>query len=194
MTTTDTLRARVENKPGLRGATSITIGGVYFDYIDPKPEQIDIMDIAHALSMQCRYNGHVTQFYSVAQHSVLVSRLVEEVEPAQALPALLHDAAEAYIGDMVGPLKQLCLDYKAVEHRVEEAVLAKFGLSLPLHPCIKHADLRMLRTEQRDLTAGAGDNWSGLDAYEPMAEQIVPLDWVWARQLFLDRYFELVAR
>lgn len=174
MTTTDILRGRLENKPGVIGATIITRSGRYFDFIDPQPDQIDAEDLAWGQAMTCRFGGQLKPgvlFYSVAQHA----RLVASVVPYEhALAALLHDAAEAYTGDMVGPLKQLCPDFKAVEKRVEAAIFAKFGVSLPLDPCIKQADLRLLRTEQRDLTAGAAENWNGLDDFEPLPDAIVP--------------------
>lgn len=174
MTTTDILRARLEDKPGVIGATIITRTGRYFDFIDPQPDQIDVEDLAWGQALTCRFGGQLkpgVEFYSVAQHA----RLVASVVPFEhALAALLHDAAEAYTGDMVGPLKQLCPDFKAHEKRIEAAIFARFGVPLPLDPCVKQADLRLLRTEQRDLTAGAADNWNGLDAYEPLPEPIQP--------------------
>lgn len=171
MTTTEILRGRLESKPGVIGASIILRSGRYFDFIDPQPDMIDEEDIAWGLANTCRFNGQSLDFYSVAQHSVLCASLVPH---ADRFAAVMHDAAEAYVGDMVGPLKQLCPDFKAIEKRVEAAIFAKFGIETPLPPSIKHADLQMLRTEQRDLTAGSGDAWNGLDAYEPMPLQIVP--------------------
>src|ERR1700683_336889 len=85
-----------------RGAWIVTFSGRRFYVLDPRPSDVRIEDIAHSLSLQCRFNGHVKNFYSVAQHSVLVS---ERCDPADALYGLLHDASEAYIGDMSAPLK-----------------------------------------------------------------------------------------
>lgn len=175
----------MENKPGVIGATIVTHSGRYFDFIDPQPEQITIEDIAHGLAKTCRFGGQSLDFYSVAQHSVLVSYTVPE---EHALAALMHDAAEAYVGDIVGPLKQLLPDFKAIEKRVEAAIFQKFGIPLPLPECVKHADLRLLRTEQRDLTAGHGDNWNGLDAFAPLPEKIVPLNPAQAVSFFLNRW------
>lgn len=191
MTTTDVLRARLEDKPGVMGATITLYSGGYFDFIEPERSKICIEDIARGLSNACRFGGqanHGDGFYSVAQHSVLVSQMVA---PEHAFAALMHDAAEAYIGDMVGPLKQLCPDFKSIEKRVEAAVFAWAGIALPLHPSIKHADLRALRTEQRDLTSGAGDNWNGLDDFEPWPWTIVPLRPFDAFEQFLARYLEV---
>ncbi len=191
MTTTDTLRARLEDKPGVLGATITLCGGGYFDFIEPERSDIRIGDIARGLSTTTRFGGQASfgdGFYSVAQHCVLVSRLVE---PEHAFAGLMHDAAEAYVGDMVGPLKQLCPDFKAIEKRVETAIFARFGIGLPLHPSIKIADLRALRTEQRDLTSGAGDNWNGLDGYPAAETPITPLPPAMACELFLTRAGEL---
>lgn len=191
MTSTQILRGRLEDKPGVLGATITLFGGGYFDFIEPERSDIRIMDIARGLSNTCRFGGQASAgdgFYSVAQHSVLVSMLVE---PEHAFAALMHDAAEAYVGDMVGPLKQLCPDFKVIEKRVEAAIFARFGISLPLHPAIKHADLRALRTEQRDLTSGAGDSWNGLDDFQPADEPIRAAAPEEACHLFLRRFYEL---
>jgi hypothetical protein len=171
MTTTDTLRARISGKPGVRGATVTLASGGYFDFIDPTPDTVVIEDIAAGLAKAARFGGQSRRpsdgpfgcFYSVAQHSILVA---EMVAPEHRFAALMHDSAEAYIGDMVGPLKQLIPDFKVIELRVEAAIFARFRIATPLDPSIKHADLRALRTEQRDLSTGRGDNWSGLDAYD----------------------------
>jgi hypothetical protein len=187
MTTTDDLRARLENKPGVIGASIITRTGRYFDFLDPQPDMIHAVDLAWGQGMTCRFGGQSLEFYSVAQHARSVSYLVPE---EHAFAGLMHDAAEAYIGDMVGPLKQLCPDFKDIEKRVEAAIFAKYGIPLPMDPCIKHADLRMLRTEQRDLTAGAGRNWNGLDDWPPLEERIIPWAPDVAAQMWLHRFIE----
>lgn len=176
-------------KPGTRGATILTRSGLYFDFLDPQPDQISIEDIAHALANICRFGGHSHRFYSVAQHSVLVSRIVE---PDHAFAGLMHDAAEAYVGDIPAPLKQLLPDFKAVEARVEAAVAAKFGLAISKHPEIKRADLVALATEKRDVCKNA-DAW-GLDAWPPLATPLPSISIPMAKALFLERFHELTAQ
>lgn len=177
-------------KPGVAGATIITRSGRYFDFENPSPDSIVLEDIAWGLSNICRFGGHTRRFYSVAQHSVLVSY---NVPPHLRLVGLLHDAAEAYVGDVVGPLKQLLPDYKRIELRVETAIATRFRFTLPLAPEVKAADLRLLRTEQRDLTSGAGDVWKSCDAYEPLEHAIEPMPPEFAYAWFLQRYNEIAA-
>lgn len=126
--------------------------GSYFDLLNPQPESITIEVIAHALSNLCRYCGHSPQFYSVAEHSVHCciearrdgSQLVREV--------LLHDAAEAFVGDMVRQLKRLIPSYAALEHRVAAMIADKFSLRTDADAKaeIKRYDNIVLKAECRD--------------------------------------------
>lgn len=169
--------------------TILLSSGRYFDFRDPQP--LTIEEVAHALSKLCRFTGQCRRFYSVAQHSVHVSRLVP---PHLALQGLLHDAVEAVLGDMSGPLKRLFPEYKALEHRVEAVILQGFGLPAQLDPLVKHADLVALRTEQRDLMHKEGGLWTCLDGIEPDSATIYPWDFtVTAKLEFLDRYAELTG-
>lgn len=170
--------------------TILTHSGQYFSFETPEKSRIDIETIAHALSNLCRFTGHTTQFYSVAQHSVLASYLVP---PEHALVTLLHDAAEAYLGDVAAPLKQLLPDYKAIERRVETAVLAHFGLSADMPACVKRADLIMLATEQRDLLPPIDHEWETLAGVTPLERKLTPLQADAARAWFLARFEELTG-
>lgn len=163
--------------------------GVYFDFHNPGLHEYKIEEIANSLSKICRFTGHVRQFYSVAEHSVYVSMLVPD---ELALAALLHDASEAYLGDVVSPLKALLPEYKAIERRVEMSIAAAFPQASglwPLNPLIKEADLRMLWIEIADLLPMAG-------LQVPVRDKVVtdvqhPMNPAQARQLFLWRYQHL---
>jgi len=173
-----------------RGFYTDSRAGHYFDFVKPHTCDVSIAEIAHSLSHLCRFVGHVRTFYSVAQHSYFASFLVPR---AMALEALLHDAHEAFVGDTTSPLKQLLPDYRRVERRVEPAVLGQFGITLPLPPEVKLADLVLLATEQRDLMPPHEDEWASLGEITPLADAVVPFSSVTARALFLARFEELVA-
>ncbi len=179
--------------PGIIGATILTRGGTYYDYENPAASAYDIYDIAAALSRICRFTGHLldsVEHYSVAQHSVIVSHIVE---PEHAYAALMHDAVEFVVGDVNGPLKQLCPDYKATEKRCEAELFARFKVPHPLHPSIKRADLIALFTEKRDLTSGAGHDWPGAENYPPLPYRIQPWGQHKAMHAFLGRFAELTG-
>lgn len=154
--------------------------------MDPQAEEIFIEDIAHALSMQCRFNGMCSDFYSVAQHSYLVSYACD---PDDAFWGLMHDASEAYLGDMISPLKEYMKEYKRAEGRVMRAVCKKFYMDEREPDSVIHADRVLLATEKRDLTKPEAAPW-GL-AYKPLATKIVGLSPSTARTLFLERFHEL---
>lgn len=158
----------------------ITRSGLKFDLANPTAAMVDPTDIAHSLSMQCRFNGHTSSFYSVAQHCYLVADLV----PAEhQLAALLHDATEAYVGDLVRPLKEGMRDfanshgdeclYDLTERRVWIAICQRFDLDPILPDSVKHADLVALATEKRDLMPSHPEPWPCLNGIQPHA---IPID------------------
>lgn len=166
----------------------LTATGRSFDLLCPGEGDIAIEDIAHALSMLCRFNGHTWTHYSVAQHCVHVSEIVED---EHALVGLLHDAAEAYVGDMSSPLKAMLTEYQALELVVLGAVFRTFGLPLALPAAVRHADLVLLASERRDLLPKGGGAWSILDGIEPLPWPIQPWSPEVARRAFLQRFAEL---
>ena len=136
------------------------VDGEYIDLLNPDFSKTKIESIAWALSNICRFNGHTSSFYSVAQHSVLISYLVPE---HLAYDALMHDSAEAIIGDVASPLKNLLPDYQAMEKRIETALFDRLGVTYPLSPEIKQADLVMLKAEREFLMPDTGEQWSILN-------------------------------
>jgi len=162
-----------------------TFTGQQFWPLDPYPSEIDIKDIAHSLSMQCRFNGHCRSFYSVAQHSVLVS---EQVSEKNALWALLHDATEAYVADVPRPLKPFLTNYQEIEKGVMRAICDRYDLDYEMPDEVHVADSALLADEARCLMANT-DKW-----YLPVPGfgiDISPLEPLAAEQMFLDRFYEL---
>lgn len=136
-----------------------TASGEKVSVLDPQEDEIKIEDIATALSKQCRYNGHCNQFYSVAQHCVLgvdfiyqyYTDLGPEKQKALAKYFLLHDASEAYLGDMIKPVKVVCRGFQEIEDKFETVIARKFNLNLSLYKEMKWVDRFMLSWEKRDL-------------------------------------------
>ena len=127
-----------------------TYTGKTLNPLRPRPEDIDIRDIAHALSLNCRFCGQCKWHYSVGQHSILCAT---KAPSHLKLEALLHDASEAYISDLAKPVKvqDEMHEYREAERRLEEVIALRFGLRYPLPEGIHHIDQRMLATEIRDL-------------------------------------------
>lgn len=167
-----------------------TYKGHCFYPLDPRAEEVDLEDIAHALSMLCRYNGHVSTFYSVAEHSVLLSFIV----PAEfAMEALLHDAAEAYIGDITRPFKSCLGDsYKGAEEGIEAVIAAVFGTLYPLPEVVKEYDTRILNDERSALKLDGGPVWGGIG--DPLGVRLRLWSPSEAKQAFLRRFYELNER
>lgn len=171
-------------------ASILIQSGEYFHILYPHLSKYTIEDIAHGLSHLCRFTGHVRTFYSVAQHSVLVSRLVPE---HLALQGLMHDASEAFLGDVASPLKQLLPEYKEIERRVEDNIADRFGLPRGMDPEVKRADLIALATEKRDLMPDS-EHWPvpiGYHGVSPDPMPIKPWSPAFSRFMFLRRYAEL---
>ena len=163
--------------------------GLKFWPVDPRPEEVSIVDIAHALACQCRYGGHSSEFYSVAQHSLIVSHIV----PAEhAKWGLLHDAAEAYLVDLPRPIKRFSAlgnQYKHIEERLMACICQRFGLEIDEPSSVKEADNIALMTEKRDLMPNSPDKWA--ETAEPLEAIISPMSWVQAKRAFLERFGEL---
>lgn len=167
-----------------------TRGGKAFDLLAPHPDDVDILDITHALAHTCRFGGHCSRFYSVAEHSVLVSYVVPFED---ALAGLMHDATEAYVVDVPRPLKLLLSNYAEIEARVAVVIAQKFGLG-EMPPSVKLADNTVLLAERDALMLPPPYPWGwdvGLTAADVNIRGLPPGA---AASLFLNRFVELTAR
>jgi hypothetical protein len=164
-----------------------TFTGRQFHPFNPAVSEIHIYDIAHALANTCRFNGHTNQFYSVAQHSVLVAELVHRLAPGPTVyDALLHDAAEAYLADVCTPVKRWLVGFDRIEFDVLRTIFKALAVELPgaaREALIHRADATLLATEARDLVRG----WKP-DGIEPLAERIVPWSPERAEVIFLRAF------
>lgn len=173
-----------ENEPWIQ-----TYSGKRFTPLDPTIDSIVIQDIANALSMQCRFAGHISEFYSVAQHSVYVSYLCDFKD---SLHGLLHDASEAYLVDIPSPLKRspLFSEYRKVEENLQKNIYKRFEISEEEPESVKYADKLMLSIEAKQLLT-LRDDWGTItDSVPPFL--IKPLSPKEAKVLFLKRFFELM--
>jgi 5'-deoxynucleotidase YfbR-like HD superfamily hydrolase len=185
-----------------------SISGRAIDFDDVRPEHIEIEDIALGLSRINRYLGHTPVPLTVAEHSIRVAHVVRHVtnDVELTLRALLHDAAEAYVGDVTAPVKRYirrqtyALD--VLELRVQRAILERFGLRHlrsegmtldeweRIEATIKHADLRLLATEYRDLVGEGSRPWNL--THEPLPRRhAIPLPAERAEQAFLEHFHAL---
>ncbi len=192
-----------------RGEWFQTYTGRKFYPFDPRPEEVDFDDITHALSLLCRFAGHVWEFYSVAQHSVLVSQLCP---PGLALAGLLHDAHEAYTGDLIRSIKRTLRKftdaYDKASERIQAAIHQALGVSeLTAAACegswgaerVRAADTLALLIERRDLLSEGPGRWREDDEFPGLAAalaaqpRILPYTPSRAALMFTARYAALRA-
>jgi uncharacterized protein len=173
-----------------RGSFIQTYTGRHFYPADPQPDDIDVEDIAHALSNICRFTGHTRQFYCVAQHVILGAIQANTI--AEAFEFLHHDDSEAYVSDLARPTKQGLPDYCALENRVAQACATKFDLPWPHTDAIKQIDARMLVTEASQLMTGQ-PWWLDPHFPPPFNIQIVPWSPHKAKAAYLRMHAQLSA-
>lgn len=184
-------------KDKLGGAGGLrTFTGRRFYPLKPKIEDVSIFDIAHALSNLCRFAGHVHEFYSVAQHSYLVSvEIMRTGDVEGAKWGLLHDAAEAYLVDVPSPLKRMAGfgdGYRAAEKKLLRVIARRLGLQGMIEPeIVRHFDHVLLCTEQRDLYGERETPYT--PSYDvPMLEgRIVGWSPMLAEEMFLGQFMRL---
>lgn len=157
-----------------------TYTGKKFHYLNPAEDEICIEDIAHALSLTCRFGGHCSTFYSVAEHSYRVAMLAPDNDK---LGALLHDAHEAYLHDVPRPIKQDIIGYKLIADKIQSKIHDKFNITVHNPTLLKYYDDVLLATESRDIMATTQD-WAELPKSELL--EIKPTNWQMAEKVFLD--------
>ncbi|GEL48581.1 hypothetical protein CHO01_36970 [Cellulomonas hominis] len=167
-----------------------TYTGRQFWPLDPRPEEVDPRDIAHALAYQCRYNGMTREHYSVAEHCLLMSWAVPVRDQ---LHALLHDATEAYIGDMIRPLKNHVPAFRDIEDVVWKAIAERFGISAQIPSSVHDADIRICLDERAALLSEPPAPWD-TEALGTLGVDIGPLPAQEAERRYLDRLYSLLVR
>lgn len=151
--------------------------GTYMNILEATEDMINIEDIAHSLSRQPRWGGHLSRPYSVAQHSIHCAELVD---PEWKLQALLHDATEAYMVDLPSPIKSLFPLYKTLEDTLMGIIAKKFGVPYPFHPSVKAADKYMLERE-----------WHEFMIKAPVIEELPVWTQDEAKRKFLETFYSL---
>lgn len=176
-----------EQRVSDRGNYIATLSGTNFYVDELNIEDIPLEDMAHALSMNCRYNGHVEKFYSVAEHSVLVSKLVPEED---ALWGLLHDITEAFVPDVPRPFKALIYGFKEFEERLAKKLADYCGLPWPMPETVHYIDKHIVGSEARVLFPDPPDWVEHYDDVCPhrMIKALTPEQ---AERAFIDRYKEI---
>ena len=194
-------------------ATIETFSGRFINILEPDAGTICIEDIAHGLSNQCRYGGQCKYFYSVAEHSWLVSKILDAQFSEETLyqytdiilAGLLHDASEAYLVDIPTPVKKLLKDYKKIEHVLMDSIFDRFAIPYTLEelPNVIHqADVIALKIETAILMPSQGKGYSAFSNLDfdidnvdiHMLPTLGMYDTTVAKQMFLNRYHELLAR
>jgi hypothetical protein len=170
-----------------------TYTGVAWYHADPRPEDVRLLDIAHGLSMLCRFGGHCNLFYSVAEHSVLVANTLRMwgEPPSMQLLGLMHDATEAYVVDVPRPLKRLLgRGYSDIEHATWGAIASTFGFPRELPEIVHKADNAVLLTEKEVLLGPSPMPWGDVPG-EPANVTVNSYEPERARSLFLRQYNHL---
>ena len=167
-----------------------TFTGKRFDFLCPTADMIDIVDIAHSLSMQCRYTGHCRHFYSIAEHCIHVA---EQCSDSNKLWALLHDSSEAYLTDVASPVKPFLQNYKMMEKKIMNEICNMYKLPLSMPKEVHNADMELLRSEASMMIPSRGKDWKINQSYTtPILDiefQYYPPDI--AKEKFLNMFYHL---
>lgn len=161
--------------------------GGKFHFLKPRPSEVRIDDIVHALSHICRFTGMTRTHYSVGMHSCLVSDILPN---ELKLCGLLHDASESFCNDLSSPIKAVLPQYTEIEDRIQKVIARKYRLPYPFPSQVKAADMTLLVTEIRDLIPKG--EWRSYP-YRPLEQRIVPWSIEQTRREFMKRFRRLTA-
>ena len=182
------------NDPARKGGSIQTYSGLIFYPLDPRIEEIEVEDVAHALSHKARFTGHTRKFYSTAEHSVRVSLHLATTGASlmEQYVGLHHDDTDAYLPDVPTPLKVLpeFRWFKELEHHMQELCFEKFGCVVEDYSVIKNSDIVLLLTEKRDLMPKKNSNWNHRYTQQPIPEpyRIEPWEPAYAKQMYLHMH------
>ncbi len=181
-----------EDTYGKDNAYIETVTGTKFWYAKPV---FELGEMAHALSNICRYSGQCRRFFSVAEHSVLVSRIMEDQRLGDPLEGLLHDGVEAYLADIPAPAKAILKDYKALDKALDKTLRAQFKLAPEKSEGCTTADWLALAIEAKELMPSKGKAWAWAEGIQEQAAQLPYLLAYWTpeagRDKFLYRYQDI---
>lgn len=155
--------------------------------LDPRPEEIFIENLACSLSNLCRFTGYVNSFYSVGQHSIIVSKLCS---PENALAGLMHDTGETGTNDIARPVKPFLPGLDKIEDDLLEMIFVKYGINWPVPEEVKTIDHKLCITEARDLGLDI-TQWGDYGKIVPYDFKIEPLGAGESAPLFIHRFNEL---
>ena len=174
-----------------RRASIATYSGIEFFPLDARVEDVRIFDIAHATGMKCRYTGQCHQFYSVAQHAVFVSEIMEAMKCSieEQFIGLMHDAQEAYLPDVASPIKGHLPGYREIELRLEAVIAQAFAFEFPHPKVVKVADAEAFKHEYRQIMPEL--MWWKGDPPKYKWAELEPWDPEFAREKFLQRFRRL---
>lgn len=170
-----------------------TYTGKHFDFLTPQLDMIDMEDIAHSLSMQCRYTGHCNEFYSIAEHSLFVSDMCS---PENKLWGLLHDASEAYLTDVASPVKPFLQNYKLMERKLMNKICEKYNIELVMPDEVHYYDMVALKAEAYQMTQSKGLDWAIANNQTIELKTNVDFDYYTPKQAklqFLDVFHSLMG-
>lgn len=167
-----------------------TYSGGCFYPLDPRPSEVEIVDIAHALGMSCRYGGHSLKFYSVAEHAYHVSF---HVPPEFGLWGLMHDAAEAYTTDLPRPLKHMIPQWEGIESKIMYAICRRFDMDTEEPKIVHEIDYRIVSDERAQIMAPCIRQWVASSRLEPLGVEIHCWSPEVAKEMFLERFYDLFA-